>query len=113
MRGLHARAAGVDAVAARASSAVAGRRDDARQLVASRQGLEGDGVSAVDETRVTLTFEDRRGNVLIADLHEDRVSVLVAAQGREDDALHAGWVHLTGVQARELAQAIFRQWGET
>jgi hypothetical protein len=64
-----------------------------------------------DEDRLTVTFEDRRGNVLVADLHEDRASMMIGAQGLDDDALHTAWLHLTPDQAIKLAQALFRQFG--
>lgn len=59
------------------------------------------------EQRCTLTFEDKRGNVLVADMHCDRVSVLVGAAGKNpDDPTMVGWVHLTVEEGWLLAAQI-------
>ena len=66
-----------------------------------------------DDERVTLTYEDMRGNVLIAELHEDRLTMMVSSQSAENDWSYTHWVDMTPEQARQLAQLVFRRWGET
>jgi hypothetical protein len=68
------------------------------------------GVAVDDEHRVTVAVEDRRGSLAVFDLHEDRLSVMVAA-GDADDRLHTAWAHLRPEEARMLAREIVKAYG--